>query len=267
MTVATVTQGSGVNFSQAYDPSTNHAVANVQFAYDANGNETWPSASYDGENRMTSPDGYNTYVYDPSGKRVWASATGTLYFYDIFGKQVSTGGNVYFGNRMVVSAGAGVVVTDRLGSVRVGGGAQPISYLPYGVEQTSTPNGQVKFGKYLRDANSSTLGADYADRRYYDPWFGRFNTPDPSGMSAADPANPISWNRYAYVNGDPVNGSDPSGLCDVVIGGITQNSGNAGAVEEFAASNNSISVYPYSANSNTSSSLSKIGSGLAGIAE
>ena len=142
-----------------------------------------------------------------------------------------------------------------------------MSYLPYGIEQTSTPNGQVKFGTYLRDGNSSTLGADYADQRYYNPWFGRFNTPDPSGMSAVDPANPISWNMYAYVNGDPVNGLDPSGLCDVVMGGITQNSGNAGAVEEFAASNNSISVYPYSANSNTSSLLSTIGSALAGIAE
>ena len=216
MTAATVTQGSGVNFSQAYDPATNHAVANGQFQYDADGNEVWPSASYDGENRMTSPDGYNTYVYDPSGKRVWASATGTLYFYDIFGKQISTGGNVYFGNRLVVSAGAGVVVTDRLGGVRAGGNGGAMSYLPYGVEQTSTPNGQTKFGTYLRDGNSSTLGADYADQRYYNPWYGRFNTPDPmKGGNAADPA---SWNKYAYTRGDPVNRFDPSGLDDIPAG-------------------------------------------------
>jgi RHS repeat-associated protein len=215
-TAATVTQGSGVNFAQSYDPSTNHAVANPQFAYDANGNEVWPSASYDGENRMTSPDGYNTYVYDPSGKRVWASATGTQYFYDIFGKQIWTSvintPSVYFGNRLLVSQNAGVV-TDRLGSVRYGL-SQPTSYLPYGVEQTSTPNGQVKFGTYLRDGNSSTLGADYADQRYYNPWFGRFNTPDPGGVKTANAADPGSWNRYAYTRGDPINRLDPRGTDD-----------------------------------------------------
>jgi hypothetical protein len=39
---------------------------------------------------------------------------------------------------------------------------------------------------------------------------GRFGTPDPSsGSSGADPA---SWNKYAYVLGDPMNGYDPGGL-------------------------------------------------------
>ena len=36
-------------------------------------------------------------------------------------------------------------------------------------------------------------------------------TPDPGGIRTADPKNPGSWNRYAYVNGDPVNFNDPSG--------------------------------------------------------
>jgi hypothetical protein len=31
-------------------------------------------------------------------------------------------------------------------------------------------------------------------------------------MKTAHPSNPTSWNRYAYVNGEPVNSSDPSGL-------------------------------------------------------
>jgi RHS repeat-associated protein len=211
MTAATVTQGSGVNFTQSYDPATNHAVANPGFAYDANGNDFWPSASYDEENRMTTPDGYKNYIYDPSGKRVYESTSGTLYFYDIFGKQIWTSvintPSVYFGNRLIVSQNGGVV-TDRLGSVRYGL-SQPTSYLPYGVDQTSTPNGQVKFGTYLRDGNSSTLGLDYADQRYYNPWYGRFNSPDPfKGGNAADPS---SWNKYAYTRGDPINSFDPTG--------------------------------------------------------
>jgi hypothetical protein len=38
----------------------------------------------------------------------------------------------------------------------------------------------------------------------------RFTTPDPS--AAGDPSDPQSWNRYAYVQGDPVNFADSSGL-------------------------------------------------------
>jgi RHS repeat-associated protein len=38
---------------------------------------------------------------------------------------------------------------------------------------------------------------DDADQRYYNPWFGRFNTPDPSAATVAEPANPASWNMYA----------------------------------------------------------------------
>ena len=227
LTAATVTQGSGVNFAQAYDPGTNHAVGNGQFQYDANGNQIFYSTvGYAGENRMTQGNG-NSYTYDPSGKRVWmnpiGSASGTLYFYDISGKLITTitvdgtygvtgaKGNIYFGSRLVVSGGQ-TVVTDRLGSVRADATGQKYSYLPYGIEQTSTPNSQVKFGTYLRDGNSSTLGADYADQRYYNPWFGRFNTPDPAGPGAAKLGNPISWNMYAYVGGDPVNHTDDHGL-------------------------------------------------------
>jgi hypothetical protein len=40
---------------------------------------------------------------------------------------------------------------------------------------------------------------------------GRYLTPDPYRASGG-PAAPQTWNRYAYVEGDPVNFNDPEGL-------------------------------------------------------
>lgn len=49
------------------------------------------------------------------------------------------------------------------------------------------------------------------DQRYYASSYGRFNTAD-QYQASAGPGDPGSWNRYAYVNGDPVNYNDPQGL-------------------------------------------------------
>ena len=59
----------------------------------------------------------------------------------------------------------------------------------------------MKFGTYNRDGYS---GLDYADQRYYASGYGRFNTADPSRISAG-PEDPSSWNRFSYVQGDPIN--------------------------------------------------------------
>lgn len=45
--------------------------------------------------------------------------------------------------------------------------------------------------------------------RYESPGTGRFITPDRGGLPSA--SDPGSWNKYAYVQGDPVNNADPSG--------------------------------------------------------
>ena len=48
--------------------------------------------------------------------------------------------------------------------------------------------------------------------REYSPVQGRWLSPDPAGMAAADPTNPQSWNRYAYVLNNPLSNVDPLGL-------------------------------------------------------
>ncbi len=53
--------------------------------------------------------------------------------------------------------------------------------------------------------------AGTVNQRYYVSTYGRFNTPDPMAASASA-GNPGSWNRYAYVGGDPINHRDRTGM-------------------------------------------------------
>src|SRR5579883_600435 len=119
----------------------------------------------------------------------------------VHGRQ--TGTYYYFGGRMVKN-GSAWVYGDRLGSIG--------KYYPYGQERPSaTQNGTEKFTGYLRDAET---GLDYADQRYYQPGMGRFLTADPymaNNGGSGEPSDPGSWNRFAYVGGDPVNLTDPDG--------------------------------------------------------
>jgi RHS repeat-associated protein len=83
------------------------------------------------------------------------------------------------------------------------------NYYPFGEEISPlTPQNRDKFATYFRDG---TTGLDYAMNRYYGSPLARFLTPDPYGGSAS-PGNPQSWNRYAHVADDPINGFDPTGL-------------------------------------------------------
>ena len=98
-------------------------------------------------------------------------------------------------------------MTDRLGSVRANGSGERFAYYPYGEERGTSADGREKFGTYVRDS----AGQDYADQRYYGVGTGRFGGADPLGILAVQPGIGSTWNRYAYVHGDPVNYSDPSG--------------------------------------------------------
>ena len=98
-------------------------------------------------------------------------------------------------------------LTDSTGTVTAG-----IDLDPWGGETSRTFNGaqlSKKYTTYDRNAN----GRDEAMMRSYHAWFSRFDQPDPYD-GAYDLADPQSLNRYAYVQNDPVNFVDPSGLDD-----------------------------------------------------
>jgi hypothetical protein len=66
-------------------------------------------------------------------------------------------------------------------------------------------------------------------------------TPDPSGMSAADPKNPTSWNMYMYAGGDPVNFNDPTGL-DCATSGFYFNGQYQGTVGDIISAQSNVSI-------------------------
>jgi len=230
------------SLSVTYDRTTNHQDG---VGYDANGNPTTVNGvgvAWDGENRLAYQSGYwgqqywgfhglpvppAKWQYDPFGKRVQSpGANGAIRvsLYNLAGQVlyqmdcntdyyneqcVPVQSFQYFGRKLLET-------TDRLGSVRALYNQntwqwQQPTYYPYGEENANPlPDGTIKFATYLRDGP----GQDYAMNRYYSSNLGRFYTPDPGGINTADPKRPGSWNRYAYVNNDPVNRHDPTGLCD-----------------------------------------------------
>jgi RHS repeat-associated protein len=215
------------NLTINVDPTTNRLTGNGA-VYDANGNLTQynntlnnpTTYSYDSFNRLTGASGSSiTYGYDASNQRVYSTngTTETFFFYGADGKKLGvwtipplSGSftlvslNTWFGGRLLKPQ-------DRLNSIG--------KYFPYGEDRYSPSpanptNGQEKFATYTRDAET---GLDYAYQRYYTAGLGRFMTPDPykaAGASIGGVSNagdPQSWNTYAYVEGDPINGFDPTG--------------------------------------------------------
>lgn len=58
--------------------------------------------------------------------------------------------------------------------------------------------------------HTAAFGLMYYNARWYAPQLGRFVQAD---TLVPEPGSPLAWDRYAYVNDNPVKYSDPSGHC------------------------------------------------------
>ena len=97
-------------------------------------------------------------------------------------------------------------------------------YLPFGEEiggpQVALLGGRTTAQGYTGDATrqkftgyeaDAETGLNFAQARYQSSLQGRFTSVDPLGASASV-GDPQSFNRYSYVNNNPTNLTDPSGM-------------------------------------------------------
>jgi RHS repeat-associated protein len=129
-------------------------------------------------------DGSTRYIYGPGGipiEQVTAGGATTYYHHDQLGS-----------TRML---------TDSSGEV-----TGSFSYTPYGVPAGSTGEQTTPLG-YAGQYTDPVSGLQYLRARYYDPATGQF--------VSRDPLNVLSRSPYGYVNSNPLNAVDPSGLLTI----------------------------------------------------
>ena len=109
-------------------------------------------------------------------------------------------------------------LTNQSGSVtgltKDGQAVASTSYNLYGASKASTDTTGNPFA-YNGEARDDT-GLDYLRARYYDSQGGTFLTED---SYPGEDTDPLSQNRYSYVQNNPVNYTDPSGHRMVWMGG------------------------------------------------
>ena len=211
---------SGVTYDAAGQITVDGKFRGRQYLYDANGRMKW-SAYTDGT-------GVATSVYDGLGQRVETSVGGVTrqHVYDAFGRVVAE--YVISGAPQTGSTyKASYAVMDRQGSKRVvlnesGGVIARHDYYPFG-EEIQAGTGMRTTGqfygatdsvrqRYAQTERDEGSGLEHTPWRKLEVLSGRWTSPDPY-QGSMNKLSPQLMNRYTYVQNDPVNFVDPSGLC------------------------------------------------------
>jgi RHS repeat-associated protein len=222
-----------ISFQPTYNAGTNRysTLPGGTPAYDANG--------------FLNVDGYHIYSYDAEGKNTLIDSSTVVMTYDALGRWVerAAGGGytqaIYSpdGRKLALASGQSVATAyvalpggavvrytgsgldtywhpDWLGTVRLYTSASravinDVAVAPFGERYV----GNAADSFFTGVAQSAEAG-DFTNfpARNYHFIEGRWLTPDPAGLAAMDPADPQTWNRYAYVDNDPLALVDPSGM-------------------------------------------------------
>jgi len=247
------------SFSASYSAATNReqTVGSCSPTYDANGNLTKDCSfvtpytyAWDAEGHATSLNGV-TLTYDALGREA-EFGSGSVFsqiLYSPIGKIGVMNGQTPVVTRFPLPGGSTAQIVgasgsnytvhaDWLGTSRLTTALNNRNmffdgaYAPFGESYAvaGTASGELDFTGQSQDTLTGLYDFLY---REYNPVQGRWISPDPSGLSAVDPSNPQTWNRYAYVLNNPLSYTDLLGLDCVYLNdsgdsvqSIDQSSGN-----------------------------------------
>lgn len=209
------------------------AAGGTSFSYDSNGNLTSDGSTtfgYDSENRLVSASGGHSasLSYDPLG-RLWQVTSGsntTRFLHDgaslvaeydgsgnllrrhVNGQGIDTPAVTYEGSNLSTPR---FLYADERGSIvtATNGSGAPVTTNTYDEHGIPGGSNSGRF-QYTGQMWLPELGIYYYRARMYSPTLGRFLQTDPIGYGGGA-------NLYAYVGGDPVNHTDPSGLEEPII--------------------------------------------------
>lgn len=208
----------GTTYDEAGNVTVDSRFRDQRYYYDANGRMVQA-----GSTMVEIPDSHS--VYDAAGQRVATFNEGivwTFFIYDAFGRMVAE----YGGMTAVDECGVKYMLSDWQGSNRAvvsnaGFVLARNDYTAYGEEIQSDTGLRTMaqgFGsnltprqKYGLTERDQPTGLDHTWFRKHENRAGRWTSPDPyrGSMTITDPQ---SFNRFAYVSGQPTNFIDPSGL-------------------------------------------------------
>ncbi|HKW87404.1 MAG TPA: RHS repeat-associated core domain-containing protein [Candidatus Acidoferrales bacterium] len=201
-------------------------------SYDANGDvlsDSLHSYAWDVETRPTTIDSV-AVTYDALGRVVEQNKSGTYteIVYAPTGNKLALMNGVSTLKQAFVPLPAGATAVynagglqyyrhpDWLGNSRFAstpGRAlyNDLAFAPFGEQYAAAGTTGVTNTSFAGNNEDTTTNLYDAQFREYGIQ-GRWPSPDPAGIAAANPANPQSWNRYAYVLNNPLAFIDTSGF-------------------------------------------------------
>ncbi|MFJ8310312.1 MULTISPECIES: polymorphic toxin-type HINT domain-containing protein [unclassified Streptomyces] len=207
------------------------------YQYDATGNTTaitttagTTSLTWDAEDKLatvasTGSSGTTSYVYDTSGNQLVRRDPGktTLTIgtdeltLDTNTNQVTDTRTYALPNGLsAVRTGSAITwqSSDNHGTAALSLDSKTLAETrrptdPFGSPRGTQPTSWAGDHGFVGGTQDPATGLTNLGAREYQPSTGRFINPDP----ILDQAQPQQWNGYAYSNNNPVNLSDPTGLC------------------------------------------------------
>ena len=209
------------------------AFGDTQMAFDQNGNLTTladatqtTTFTWDARDRLIGveqPGTLASFAYG-FGRRLAKTVNGatTQFLYDDLdiAQQITPEGATSYLRSLAIDEtldlttadGAFLFIADALGSTvavtdPAGGVVTEYTYEPFGATTATTPGVPNPF-QFTGRENDGLAGLYYYRARYYHPGLQRFIAEDPIGLVAGT-------NLYSYANNNPVNFTDPLGLCRI----------------------------------------------------